>query len=72
MAWLHLLEFTWSFAQITHLNFKDKTKSLVVQGKTKHKGLWVPFNFKSLATLAAPWAVEGSPTHSHTLFPLSR
>lgn len=30
MAWLHFSELTWSLAQITHLNFKDKTKSFVV------------------------------------------
>lgn len=62
-GWCHLLEFTRSFAQITHLNFKDRTKSFVVQRKTKHRGLWMTLNFKSLPTLAAPWAVEGSPTH---------
>lgn len=61
MAWLSLLEFTRSFAQITHLNFKDKTKSFVVQEKIKHKGLWVPFNFKSLGYPGCPLGCGGQP-----------
>lgn len=46
MAWLSLLEFTRSFAQITHLNFKDKTKSFVVQGKNQAQGTLGAFQFQ--------------------------